>query len=54
MIRDEFNTSELKKVCKIQDIKNLPENKKLIKMRWVFNIKNDERYRSRLVAQEFS
>jgi len=33
---------------------DLPKGRKAVKNRWVFNIKPDGRYRSRLVAKEFS
>jgi len=38
----------------VYEIVNLPKRKKVIKNHWVFNIKPDSRYRSRLVAKGFS
>jgi len=38
----------------VYKIVNLPKGRKAVKNRWVFNIKPDGRYRSRLVAKGFS
>ena len=38
----------------VYEIVNLPKGRKVIKNHWVFNIKPDGRYRSRLVAKGFS
>jgi len=38
----------------VYEIVDLPKRRKVVKNRWVFNIKPDGRYRSRLVAKGFS
>ena len=38
----------------VYEIVDLPKRRKAVKNRWVFNIKPDGRYRSRLVAKGFS
>jgi len=38
----------------VYEIVDFPKGRKAVKNRWVFNIKPDSRYRSRLVAKGFS
>ena len=42
-----------KNLWTLQDKNNLPINTKFIPMRWVFKVKRDNRYHSRLVDKVF-
>ena len=53
-ICDEFETMKKKEVWKIVNRNDVPKNKKILSMRWVFKVKNDGRYRSRLVEKVFN
>ena len=52
-ITDEITTMIKKKVWDPIDKKDLPSDKKPLKMKWVFKEKNSGRYRARLVAKVF-
>ena len=43
-----------KEVWKIVNKSDVPKGKKILSMRWVFKVKNDGRYRSRLVSKGFN
>jgi hypothetical protein len=50
----EFQNMESKEVWEIQLKSELPSNRKIIGARWVYNRKDDGRYRARCVAKGFS
>jgi hypothetical protein len=53
-MKDEFKAIEVKEVWDIVAIDKVPSGRKLIGNRWVFNEKDDGRFRARTVAQGFS
>ena len=43
-----------KEVWKIVNKSDVSKGKKILSMRWVFKVKNDGRYRSKLVSKGFN
>ena len=52
-ILDELCGMVMKKVWTLMPSDTVPEGKRTLSMKWVFDIKNDNRYRARLVAMGF-
>ena len=49
-VKEELDAFNKREVWKIRKIKDIPKGRKLIGSKWVFKLKRNGKYRSRLVA----